>query len=57
VREKNESTDICSRVGPDHEAREMVIISAEPQELTFIHMSGNMSLDDLNKTASGLQKR
>jgi hypothetical protein len=57
VREKNESTDICSRIGPDHETREMVILTAEPKELTFIHMSGNMSLDDLNKAANGLQKR
>jgi hypothetical protein len=57
VREKNESTDICSRIGPDHETREMVILTAEPKELTFIHMSGNMSLEDLNKAANGLQKR
>jgi hypothetical protein len=57
VREKNESTDICSRIGPDHETREMVILTAEPKELTFIHMSGNMSLDDLNKAANGLQHR
>jgi hypothetical protein len=57
VREKNESTDICTRLGPDHETREMVIIAAEAQELSFIHMSGNMSLDDLTKTAGGLQKR
>lgn len=57
VREKNESTDICSRVGADHETREMVIITAEPKELTFIHMCGQMSLDDLNNAANGLQKR
>jgi hypothetical protein len=57
VREKNESTDICSRIGPDHETREMVILTAEPKELTFIHMSGNMSLDDLSKAANGLQHR
>jgi hypothetical protein len=57
VREKDESTDICSRIGPDHETREMVILTAEPKELTFIHMSGNMSLDDLSKAANGLQHR
>jgi len=57
VREKSGTTDICSRLGPDHETREMVIISAEPTELTFIHMSGNMSLDDLGKAAGRLQRR
>ena len=57
VREKNESTDICSRLAPDHENREMVIITAESKALTFIHMSGNMSLEDLNKAGTGLQHR
>lgn len=49
VREKNGSTDICSRTGADHETNEMVILTAEPREITFIHMSGKMSLSDLNK--------
>jgi hypothetical protein len=57
VREKNESTDICSRLGPDKETREMVIITAEPKELTFIHMTGNMSLEDLNRAKDGLEHR
>lgn len=57
VREKNESTDICSRVGPDHESREMVILTAEPKEITFIHMTGQMSLDELDHAANGLQHR
>ena len=49
VRTKTSSTDICTRVSPDHQANEMVIIAAEPLELTFIHMRGRMSLDDLSK--------
>jgi len=49
VREKDESTDICSRQTADHKGSEMVIIAAETKELTFIHMSGNMSLNDLQK--------
>jgi hypothetical protein len=49
VREKNGSTDICSRTAPDHETNEMVILTAEPKEITFIHMSGKMSLGDLNR--------
>ncbi len=48
VREKSGTTDICSRESPNHEGSEMVILSAEPKELSFIHMSGQMSLDDLS---------
>jgi Domain of unknown function (DUF4252) len=60
VRNKNGSTDICSRTGSDHETNEMVILTAEPQKLTFIHMSGNMSLDELDQmsgSANGLNHR
>jgi hypothetical protein len=48
VRTTTGSTDICSRTGADKETNEMVILTAEPQKLTFIHMSGKMSLDELN---------
>jgi hypothetical protein len=53
VRDKSGTTDICSRTSSDHEGTEMVILTAEPKELTFIHMSGNMSLDDLQKMGGG----
>jgi hypothetical protein len=56
VREKNESTDICSRLDSDNETREMVILTAEPAELTFIHMAGQMSLEDLSKAAESMGK-
>ena len=49
VREKGESTDICTRTGADHETNEMVILTAERKELTFIHMSGKMSLSELSR--------
>jgi hypothetical protein len=49
VKDKDGTTDICSRTSPDHEGAEMVILAAEPKELTFIHMSGDMSLEDLSK--------
>jgi hypothetical protein len=52
VRSKTGSTDICSRAAADHESNEMVILTAEPRELTFIHMSGKMSLNEL----SGMSK-
>jgi hypothetical protein len=48
VRDKDGSTDICSREIPGG-GSEMVIIAAEPKELSFIHISGNMSLKDLQK--------
>jgi hypothetical protein len=48
VRTTTGSTDICSRTGADKDTNEMVILAAEPQKLTFIHMSGKMSLDELN---------
>ena len=44
-----ESTDICNRPLPNGEGNEMVILTVEPQELTFIHMSGKGSLADLSK--------
>jgi hypothetical protein len=47
--ESGESTDICNRALPNHQGNEMVIMTVEPTELTFIHMSGNASLGDLVK--------
>jgi hypothetical protein len=44
-----ESTDICNRALPNDEGNEMVIMTVEPKELTFIHMSGKGSLADLGK--------
>jgi hypothetical protein len=49
VRDKDGTTDICSRQTADHKGSEMVIIATEAKELTFIHMSGNMSFADLAK--------
>ena len=54
------SSDICSRSAADHETNEMVIISIRPQKITFIHLSGKMSLNDLNQlsySAGGLTHR
>ena len=47
--ETGESTDICNRALPNNEGSEMVIMTVEPKELTFIHMSGKGSLADLGK--------
>jgi hypothetical protein len=53
VKDKDGTTDICSRESADHESSEMVIMTAEPKELTFIHMSGQMSLAELQKMGAG----
>ncbi len=47
-----ESTDICNRALPNGQGNEMVILTVEPKELTFIHMSGTGSLADLGKLGS-----
>jgi hypothetical protein len=54
VKDKSGTTDICSRTSQGGEGSEMVILTAEPKELTFIHMSGNMSLDELSKMGGGM---
>ena len=54
VKDKSGTTDICSRTSADHEGSEMVILTAEPKELTFIHMSGRVSLSDLGKMGSSM---
>jgi uncharacterized protein DUF4252 len=38
---------ICTKSGTD-QTNEMVVLTAEPQRLTFIHMAGTMSLNDLS---------
>ncbi len=43
------STDICNRALPNNQGSEMVIMTVEPRELTFIHMSGRGSLADLGQ--------
>jgi Domain of unknown function (DUF4252) len=54
TRDKDESTDICQRTMPDNETHEMVIMTAEPKELTFVHLRGRMSLKDLGDMGSGM---
>lgn len=44
-----ESTDICVKQDAEGAIREMVIISAEPKELSFVHLKGNLSVGDLNR--------
>ena len=54
VVEKDETTDICQRTMPDGETHEMVIMTAEPKELTFVHLRGKLSLNDLGKVTGSM---
>jgi len=49
TRSESGSSDICARAAADHETNEMVIITTRPEKLTFIHMSGKMSLNELSE--------
>jgi len=47
-----EKTDICVKQGADNQTNELVIVSAEPKELTFIHMKGRMSLNEMQRMSA-----
>ncbi len=53
TKDKDGATDICQRTMPDPETNEMVIMTAEPKELTFVHLRGRLSLSDLGKIGGG----
>ena len=63
VREAKESTDVCVKLDGDGQFSELVVIAAEPQELTFVHLKGHMSMDQLMKAGAkygvptGIDKR
>ena len=49
VRGRDSTSEICSRSSADHVTNELVIFSANPQKLNFIHVSGRMTLEELNE--------
>jgi hypothetical protein len=48
-RSANESTDVCVKVDGNGQFSELVVISAEPTELTFVHLKGHMTMDELTR--------
>jgi hypothetical protein len=54
TRDKERSTDICSRTAADHDTNEMVLFTTSPEKLTFIHIAGKMSLNDLEQAGGGV---
>lgn len=51
VRERGvkETTDVCVKTDNEGQWDEMVVISAEPTELSFVHLKGHISMGDLKK--------
>lgn len=48
-RSATSSTDVCVKTDSDGKFSELVVIDAEPKELTFVHLKGQMSMEDLMK--------
>ncbi|GGA71851.1 hypothetical protein GCM10011507_24340 [Edaphobacter acidisoli] len=48
-RSATESTDVCMKTDDSGTVSELVVIDAEPKELTFVHLKGHMSMSDLEK--------
>lgn len=51
-REAKEMTDICIKQDSEGVTKEMVIISAEPKELSLVHLKGSVSLSDMKNFGS-----
>jgi len=48
-RSETETTDVCIKTDNNGEFSELVVITTEPTELTFIHLKGHMSMQDLTR--------
>ena len=51
-RDKGESVDVCIKTDNENQISELVVISAEPKELTFVHLKGHLSMDQLMKAGA-----
>ncbi|WP_419804564.1 DUF4252 domain-containing protein [Terriglobus sp.] len=51
-REQKEMTDICIKQDNEGVTKEMVIISAEPKQISLVHLKGNVSLSDMKNFGS-----
>jgi hypothetical protein len=52
ARSATESTDVCVKTDDNGAFSELVVISAEPTELTFVHLKGHMTMDELTKAGA-----
>lgn len=51
-RSAKENTDVCVRLDGDGQFSELVVIAAEPLELTFVHLKGHMTMDELTRAGA-----
>lgn len=47
-----ENTDVCVKLDADGQFSELVVIAAQPLELTFVHLKGHMSLNELTRAGA-----
>jgi hypothetical protein len=52
TRSATDSTDVCVKTDDNGAFSELVVISAEPMELTFVHLKGHMTMDELTKAGA-----
>lgn len=52
TRSATDSTDVCVKTDDNGAFSELVVISAEPTELTFVHLKGHMSMDELTRAGA-----
>lgn len=51
-RTATETTDVWIKTGSEGEFNELMVISAEPKELTFVHLKGHMSMEELSRVGA-----
>ena len=51
VKERSEhsSTSVCVKIDTEGGTTELIVIEAEPKELTFVHLKGHMTMRELTK--------
>lgn len=52
TRGTTDNTDVCVKTDENGAFSELVVISAEPTELTFVHLRGHMSMDELTRAGA-----
>jgi len=48
-RSGKEFTEVCVKVDPSGQMSELVVISADPKDLTLVHLKGHLTLQELMK--------
>ena len=51
-RSETEATDVWVKGDADGQLSELVVIAAEPKELTFVHLKGHMTMDELTRAGA-----